>query len=56
MELLRLKLIYCRKQVRRMSGYKYDNASLIQKIWREFDERNEKRFLFGYKKTITAIK
>ena len=56
MELLRLKLIHCRKQVRGMSGYKYDNPSLIRKIWREFDENNEKTFFFGYKKTLAAIK
>ena len=39
-----------------MSGYKYDKDSLIQRTWREFDEKNEKRFLFGYKKTLAAIK
>ena len=42
MELLRLKLIHWRKQVRRMSGYKYDKASFTQRTWREFEERNEK--------------
>jgi hypothetical protein len=38
-----IKLIHWRKQVRRMSGYKYDKDSLIQRTWREFDERNEKK-------------
>ena len=38
-----IKLIHWRKQVRRMSGSKYDNDSLIQRTWREFDERNEKK-------------
>ena len=41
MELLRRKLIHWRNQVRRMSDYKYGMASLIQRTWREFHERNE---------------
>ena len=41
MELLRRKLIHWRNQVRRMSDYKYGMASLIQRTWRDFHERNE---------------
>ena len=40
MELVRKKLIHWRNQVRRMGDYKYGMASLIQRTWREFHERN----------------
>ena len=47
MELLRKKLIHWRNQVRRMSDYKYGMASLIQRTWRDFHERNEMKKNLG---------